>query len=252
MRAQGLESKILNTIRVIGLAVLLACAHGLCAQEKSIKNDSIAGDSTAVANSTKTSDLYTRVTKRPAIYQGTWVKLDVGATAVTLGISKAKLQHYEMAVNCRLKNRFYPTLEVGYAGGTRAQGDTLHYSGHGGFFRLGCDINPLKKHPESPHALLVGVRIGTAVQHIAQTNDMVAAPTYHGVRGDCWGEIVAGCQVQVYKSLYMGWMGRFKILFTRFDTSDRVLSLGVPIYIPGFGNRDTMGWGVSYHVGVKF
>jgi hypothetical protein len=187
-----------------------------------------------------------------SIYGGMIIKLDLGATALTLGTSKAKMQHYELAMNWRVIQRLYPTFELGYAGGTKAHGDTLHYRGHGGFARVGLDINPLKKHPESPHALLIGVRIGTAVQKIAQSNDHVAVPTVRAVNADCWGEIVAGCQVQVYKGLYMGWMGRFKCLFTRRDQSDRVEALKVPIYIPGFGARDNIGWGLDYHIGYKF
>ena len=174
-----------------------------------------------------------------SIYQGTCVKLDLGATVVALATSKAAIQHYEVAANVRLKDRFYPTLEVGYAGGTTSRGDTLTYHGHGGFFRVGCDINPLKKHPDSPHALLVGVRLGTALQ---------GAPAFVA---DCWGEIVLGCQVNIVKGLYMGWMGRFKCLFTR-EAEGLPAEEMKPIYIPGFGHRDNIGWGLSYHIGYKF
>ena len=198
------------------------------------------------------------------IYQGMTLKLDLVSTAVVLGASMGKIQHYELAMNWRLINRLYPTFELGYAGGTRAQGDSLHYSGQGGFFRVGLDINPLKKHPESPHALLIGVRLGTAVQGITQSNDNVAAPAYRGIAADCWGEIVAGCQVEIARgkttkgkrpmAFYMGWMGRFRCLFTRQEKAqaDSVEALTVPIYIPGFGNRDNIGWGLSYHLGWHF
>ena len=175
---------------------------------------SIANDSTKV--------------KTDSIYQGTQIKLDIVSPVLIAGLNNWQIQHYEMAANVRLKNRYYPTLELGYAT-------------PGGFVRVGCDINPLKKHPESPHALLVGVRIGTAVQEKGYT--------------DCWGEIVAGCQVEVAKGkkprnngqapmgFYMGWMGRFKFLFTR-DLA--------PAYIPGYGKRDNLGWGLNYYIGWKF
>ena len=190
--------------------------------------------------------------RNDSIYGGMIVKLDLGATALTLATSSAQLQHYELAMNWRVIQRLYPTLELGYAGGTRVQGDTLHYRGHGGFARVGLDINPLKKHPESPHALLVGVRLGTAVQQLNQDNDQLAVPTVHTVKADCWGEIVAGCQVNIYKGLYMGWMGRLKCLFTRYNASDPIESLAIPIYIPGFGNRNNIGWGFDYHIGYRF
>ena len=212
---------------------------------------------------------------KPAIYQGTTLKLDLGSTAVVLGASRGKIQHYEMAINWRLKNKWYPTFEAGYAGGTRLQGDSINYSGQGGFFRVGLDINPLKKHPESPHALLIGLRLGTAVQQYSQDltraigvgskatgilSDADFRAQTMGMHADCWGEIVGGCQVEiakdkrthVYGGFYMGWMARFRCLFTRADSADSLETLKAPIYIPGFGPRDNIAWGLSYHIGYRF
>lgn len=186
------------------------------------------------------------------IYQGVILKLDFGSTAVALATSSGKIQHYELAVNCRLIQRLYPTFELGYAGGAKVFNDSINYRGHGGFFRVGLDINPLKKHPESPHALLVGVRLGTAVQYMAQSNLSTTTLAANGVKADCWGEIVAGCQVNIVKGLYMGWMGRLKCLFTRKNMYDPEIAIQAPMYIPGFGARDDIGWGVDYHIGYKF
>ena len=171
-----------------------------------------------------------------SIYMGTQVKLDIASPIIVPAANNWKVQNYEMAVNVRLAKRWYPTFELGYAGGYAVQRDSLTYNGHGGFFRIGCDLHPLKKHPERPHALLVGVRLGTAVQNKGYT--------------DCWGEIVAGCQVEIAQvqstAFYMGWMARFKCLFTR---NERYFNPG---YIPGFGKRDTIGWGVNYYLGWRF
>ncbi|MBR4706071.1 MAG: hypothetical protein IKP02_10875 [Paludibacteraceae bacterium] len=181
-----------------------------------------------------------KVAAKPSVYQGMTLKLDIVTPALTAGLSKGKLQQYEVAMNWRLKDRFYPTLELGYAGGITQKGDTLKYNAHGGYFRVGCDINPLKKHPDSPHAMLIGIRIGTGIQ---------------GKKTDCWGEIVAGCQVEIAKvkntAFYMGWMGRLKILFTREKEGLAADQMG-PIYIPGFGDRNNIGWGLSYHLGWQF
>ena len=196
----------------------------------------------------------TKKPKRPIeeVYQGMILKLDVGSTAIALATSSAKIQHYELAMNWRVIQRLYPTFEIGYAGGTKVFNDSINYRGHGGFFRVGLDISPLKKHPESPHALLVGVRLGTAVQQMAQSNLVTTSLTHSGSVADCWGEIVAGCQVNVAAGLYMGWMGRFKCLFTRVDMFDAEKAIRAPMYIPGFGARDDIGWGVDYHIGYRF
>ena len=185
----------------------------------------------------------TKVEKQP-VYGGMTLKFDIGQAAITPAISKGRLQQYELAMNWQVIRRLYPTLEIGYAGGRDSQGDTLTYNDHGGYFRAGLDINPLKKHPDSPHAFLLGIRIGTDFQK---------------KKTDCWGEIVAGCQVQLWEDpkskvhggFYMGWMGRLKILFTREKDGLTDDEMG-PIYIPGYGSRGNVSWGLSYHIGWKF
>lgn len=188
--------------------------------------------------------------ERPSVYNGTQIKLDILMPAIVAGTSKGAMQHYEIATNVRLAQRFYPTLELGYAGGHRNKGDSIAYSGQGGFFRVGVDICPLKKHPESPHALLVGVRLGTAVQGYSN-----GAELRSGVAADCWGEIVLGCQVDIAEvnntAFYMGWMGRIKFLFTRESEWTPAKEM-TAIYIPGYGNRDNIGWGVNYYLGWRF
>ena len=176
-----------------------------------------------------------------SIYNATQIKLDIASPVVIAGTHQWQMQHYEIAANVQLARRFFPTLELGYSGGKTHRGDSIQYNAHGGFFRVGCDINPLKKHKDSPPALLVGLRLGTAVQTKGYT--------------DCWGEIVAGCQVEIAKvqktAFYMGWMGRFKVLFTR-DKEGLTADQMKPIYIPGFGNRDNIGWGLNYYLGWRF
>ncbi len=244
----------------IGLLLLGAAAYG--------QTDTTAVDTTVVTvsesvaptrdsvvvlhvpDSVVASGVTERQPKKASIYQGVIVKLDLGAAALAMGVSKARMQQWEVAANVRLKNRFYPTFELGYAGGTTSQGDTVSYQGHGGFFRIGCDINPLKKHPERPHALLVGVRLGTSVQGARQgATDATWRP--YKKQADCWGEIVLGCQVNIVKGLYMGWMGRLKILFTREAEELTTDQMGL-VYIPGFGKRGDIGYGLCYHIGWKF
>lgn len=198
----------------------------------------------------------TKVKKEP-IYNATQIKLDIASPVVIAGTHQWQMQHYEIAANVQLARRFYPTLELGYAGG-KAHNDSINYSGKGGFFRVGCDINPLKKKKDSPHALLVGLRLGTAVQGWEHTSHATS-----GTKADCWGEIVVGCQVEIAKlppykkdrkersAFYMGWMGRFKVLFTR-DKEGLTADQMKPIYIPGFGNRDNIGWGLNYYLGWRF
>ena len=190
-----------------------------------------------------------------AVYQGMSVKLDVGNSVLELARSAGKIQSYEAAINVRLAKRFYPTLEAGYAMAERGADGGMH-KGQGGFGRLGMDLAVVKK-GASENNMLVGLRFGGAYQgydllNVKQhTEYFPKLPTisfYDQQRFDCWGEIVAGCQVQVYKGFQMGWYIRMKLLFTRNAKEGEV----VPYYIPGLGFRKDFNWGFNYYLAYKF
>ncbi len=188
------------------------------------------------------------------IYQGLQLKLDIGSPILELVRTAAKVQTYEMALNINLLQRFFPTIELGYAQADRTI-TAGTFNGKGGFARVGLDLSSLKKKKDSPHKLLIGVRVGTAVQDYTLTgltlNDTYwqTSPTmnYHDVRCDVWGEVVAGIQVQVYKDFYMGLAARLKALFTRGKEGEITA-----YYIPGFGYKDDMNFGFNYYLGWNF
>lgn len=183
------------------------------------------------------------------IYQGTTIRVDLLNLMIDLARSGWQTYSLEAAVNVRLKNRFFPTIEGGYAGQfiQEKEAATPIYDGSGGFVRLGLDINPLKKHPEQRSCLLVGVRAGTALQHVQSPSLQPYSPQGEWI-GDAWGEIVAGVQVDIAKGFNMGWAIRMKFLFTRQSYS----SVLTPYYIPGFGYRNNMNWGFHYYLGYTF
>ena len=189
-----------------------------------------------------------------AVYQGISVKLDLGTPILEIARSAGKMQSYEAAVNVRLAKRFYPTLEAGYAIAEREVSDAFH-KGQGAFGRLGMDLAVVKKGvPENN--MLVGLRLGGAYQDYDLTNVRLYSDYwgeqrldfYDQKRFDCWGEFVAGCQVQVYKGFQMGWYLRMKLLFTRKAQEAGVL----PYYVPGFGLRKDFQWGINYYLAYKF
>lgn len=194
-----------------------------------------------------------------SIYQGTTLKFDLGSAAYMPIRYKGQVQTYDFAINAQIFHKFFPTLEAGYAQ-ARLSGDddpTLNrFSGYGGFMRLGMDYSVLKKYKGDNH-LLIGVRIGTSLQGFSYSNmersgsywptDRVDLPTRF--TADAWGEIVAGVQVHIYKSLNMGWFLRYKILMTRGKTLDGVVR---PAYIMGYGTRNESTFGWNYYIGWKF
>lgn len=189
-----------------------------------------------------------------AVYQGMSVKLDVGNSVFELARSAGKIQSYEAAINVRLAKRFYPTIEAGYAMAERGADGGMH-KGQGGFGRIGMDLAVVKK-GASENNMLVGLRFGSAYQNYDLTNVKLYSDYwgeqrinfYNQQRFDCWGEIVAGCQVQVYKGFQMGWYVRMKLLFTRNAKEGEVM----PYYIPGLGFRKDFNWGFNYYLAYKF
>lgn len=190
-----------------------------------------------------------------ALYQGLNVKLDVGQSVYTLAQSHAKRQQYEVAVNANLRNKYYPTTELGYGfSNDIAEGGT--FSGQGAFMRIGIDINPLRKGHSRDYALLTGLRIGLAVQQFS-----ISGVNLHddywlpggivrdyppAFRADAWGEAVAGLQIKVAGPVTMGWFARIHFLFTG-RVGDHQ-----PYYIPGFGCVDAGNFTFNYYVGIRF
>ena len=117
------------------------------------------------------------------------------------------------------------------------------------------DLAVVKK-GASENNMLVGLRFGGAYQNYDLTNVKLYSDYwgeqrlnfYDQQRFDCWGEIVAGCQVQVYKGFQMGWYVRMKLLFTRNAKEGEVM----PYYIPGFSFRKDFQWGLNYYLAYKF
>lgn len=193
-----------------------------------------------------------------SIYQGMSIKLDLLNSILEPARSKGAIQNYEIAMNWRLIHRLFPTLELGYAQ-ARTEAEGGQHNGKGGFARIGLDLSPLKKHPEYQDLLMVGLRVGTALQTYDLTGVQMNQGYWAGTipatcdfinqfRCDAWGEVLTGCQVQVYKGLQMGWFIRMKILMTRKSKANGPL----PYYIPGFGYRDDTNWGLNYYIGYKF
>lgn len=188
------------------------------------------------------------------VYQGVSLKLDLAMPVIEAARSAGKIQDYEMAINVRLKNRFYPTLELGYAL-AECGADGAQHKGQGGFARLGMDLAIVKK-GATENNMLVGLRFGGAYQNYdltnvrLQTDYWLSNPIdfYNQTRFDCWGELVAGCQVYLWKGLHMGWYGRIKLLMTRSVAEGNVL----PYYVPGLGFRNDFNWGINYYIGYRF
>ena len=174
----------------------------------------------------------------------------------------------EVAMDINLKNRYLPTLELGY-GRTNSWGEKgIHYKSSAPYFRIGMDYNTLYKKKHG-HLLLVGLRYGVSSLEYdieaMEVNDPVYGGTidnpnlkddiwkgslpysHKGMKGSMqWAEFCVGLRAHVWKALSMGWSLRFK--FKLFATSGQYGNLW---YMPGFGKYDSNTLGVAYTITYK-
>ena len=175
----------------------------------------------------------------------------------------------EVAADVNLKNRFFPTLEVGYGKSDTWSEDGIHYKTGAPYLRVGMDYNTFYK-KKFQHKLLVGLRYAVSSFSYDVQSLSVDDPIYGGGLGNpnitdgIWGgnlppfdhtgmkgtmhwiEVCAGIRAHVWKGLYMGWALRYK-----FRLSATTGEYGDPSYVPGYGTYGSNTLGVSYTITYK-
>ena len=175
----------------------------------------------------------------------------------------------EVAADVNLKNRFFPTLEVGYGKSDAWNEDGIHYKTGNPYFRIGMDYNTSYK-KKFQHKLLVGLRYAVSrfsydVQSFSADDPIYGEglnnpnitdevwgdnqpPFDHsGMKGTMhWIEICVGIRAHVWKNLYMGWALRYKSRLSA--TTDEY---GDPSYVPGYGTYGSNTLGVFYTITYK-
>ena len=175
----------------------------------------------------------------------------------------------EVAADVNLKNRFFPTLEVGYGKSDTWSEDGIHYKAGAPYLRVGMDYNTFYK-KKFQHKLLVGLRYAVSSFSYDVQSLSVDDPIYGGGLGNpnitdgIWGgnlppfdhtgmkgtmhwiEVCAGIRAHVWKGLYMGWALRYK-----FRLSATTGEYGDPSYVPGYGTYGSNTLGVSYTITYK-
>lgn len=201
-------------------------------------------------------------------YNGTYIGVDLyGPGSKMLG---GDFLSSEISVGVNLKNKFIPTVEIGF-GSTDTWGENgIHYkSNTSPFFRIGADYNTMAKKKEKNSYLYAGLRYGfTSFKYDVSSmpfddpiwGDQIANP---GLTDGIWGggasydhlgmkatvqwlELVVGVKVKVYKSFYMGWALRMK-----YKISDSISEYGAPWYVPGYGKYKSNNMGITYSLIYK-
>lgn len=127
------------------------------------------------------------------------------------------------------------------------------YSVSGSYFRIGPDINFLKKDPDG-NALFFGFRYGTTQidDELTYTNTSSVFEneprtiSNSGLRAN-WGEMVTGLKVKIWKMVWLGYTARFRFGADTFERNELI-----PHIIPGYGpTEETVTWGFDYWLMIR-
>lgn len=149
-------------------------------------------------------------------------------------------------------NRYYLALEYGNWG-RNLNSDSAAYTNDGKFWRVGVDVNFLKKDPDR-NMFFIGGRYGrsTFSENMTLTSfdpiwgTLVSNYNNQDINAR-WLELTAGLHVKIWKILWLGYTGRFKFALKTHATTEML-----PYDVPGFGTTDKdTTWGFNYYVMVR-
>lgn len=183
-------------------------------------------------------------------FRGLAVSTDlVGAAQMILG----DYGQYEAALSVNLYDQYFPIVEVGLGKASHPDDEVtgLSYSTKAPFFRLGIDVNLLKKKHKN-RRLYAGLRYGLTNYKVDITLKPFTDPLWgwdvnYGVSGEkCyqhWAELVFGLDAKVLGPVRMGWSVRYR---RRLFHDDGII--GKTWYVPGFGTQDGTSLAVAYNI----
>ena len=184
-----------------------------------------------------------------ALFKGMAVSVDlVGPFMLQAGDNG----QYEAALKINLKNKYFPTFELGYGKADHRDDLTnIHYKTSAPYFRIGCDFN-LLKNKRSSNRLFAGFRYAyTSYKNnvsLAEFKDPVwqYPVKWEAYDNSCyyhWLEFVFGVDAKVWGPLHLGWTGRYR---KRIAFDDGII--GNSWYVPGFGKAGNARLGGTFNV----
>lgn len=149
-------------------------------------------------------------------------------------------------------HRYYLAVDYGQWSRTLSE-DSSAYANDGRYFRVGVDVNFLKKDPER-NMFFIGLRYARATHSESMSISsfdpvwgLFQEDYYNGNVSSRWLELTSGIKVKMWKMIWMGYTARFKFgLKSRGD--DQMLSHD----IPGYGRNDKeTTWGFNYQIFIR-
>ena len=174
----------------------------------------------------------------------------VGADAIALGRTFAGSDFKGWEVNADIDFRnYYPVIEIGQ-GQRNFSLTNGEYTNSGNYWRLGADINLLKK-DAAKNMFFFGFRFGHSrynerLTYTLTTDQFVDLKlTMRNSNLDAnWGELTTGLKVKVLKSFWMGFTGRLKF-FPGYKKDQQFQTYDIPGYGLTFKKQ---WWGFNYYL----
>lgn len=162
---------------------------------------------------------------------------------------------YEAALRLNLHDQYFPTVEVGIgeASHENDQVTGISYHTRAPYFRLGADVNVMKR-KHTGNRILVGLRYAFTSYKVDIAHENFPDPvwlwgTSYGVRGErChqhWLELLAGIDAKVAGPLHMGWSVRYR---RRLAHDDGLA--GKTWYVPGYGIQESTRIGYTFNLTI--
>ena len=193
------------------------------------------------------------------LFRGVRIEVDL-LSPLMQAIGASKGFYYQGAVAVNLKEKYFPTIEIGYEGiNNKVSASGLTYNTNALYYRIGMDynvLNSIKPLSAMNNIFTVGVRLGGSKFLYDITNVQITDDYWGGNsvlefpnqrKFMVWWEVLAGVRVEILNNIFMGWNVRIKGTF-----ASPKQGAVYPYYIPGFGLYKGAQWEFNYSIGWQF
>lgn len=185
-------------------------------------------------------------------FQGVAVSVDLA------GAAQLQLSDYgqlEAALRVNLHNQYFPTFEVGLGKASHEDDQVtgISYRTKAPYFRLGADVNLMKK-KHTGNRIFAGVRYACTYYKVDMDRQNFPDPVWQwdtgfGVRDEkCnqhWAEVLLGIDAKVVGPLHLGWSVRYrKRLFHDDGQQEKTW------YVPGYGIQESTRLGYTFNLTI--
>ena len=184
-----------------------------------------------------------------------------------LNLTKNKISGFELVGDFRFKKDLYIAGELGYTKKTNNE-DYFEYETSGSYLKVGLNRNFYKNWLDMDNEIYAGFRFG-ASKHSYTINEYTVFQEGTDINGLSssyfepktnttkqkienanaqWLSLVAGCKVETFKNLYLG----FSIEFSKMLNLSNLNNFS-HLYVPGFNevSANQMGFGFNYTLSYR-